>query len=214
MGSFLVKDCALAVIATGQSAASITVMKELLARIPISSIYYHFWGERIRPSFVHPEYLNDFARWAYKELHDPVLSERLAIIDPSDFPDFENLRRTLIDIFDRRIDETDTILVLKRESKFQFLRSVMTIFETPLKAENPPDLKAVIPHISSGSIFFHFIDARSRTANRTDDFSQWLLGYGDKYIETVKKLSHIDPYFYTLTQIKHEVIKILNDSFK
>jgi hypothetical protein len=112
---FFFKDCALAVIATGESATSLAQLKELLVRAPESSIYYHFWGERLRPSYVHAEYLNDFARWAHEHLHDNILSERLGIIDPTEFATLEELRKEIIEIIDERIDELEYVFWSKKD---------------------------------------------------------------------------------------------------
>ena len=211
--SFYIKDCTLSVIATGESAGSLIQMRDILQHIPDSSIYYHFWGERMRPSFVHPEYHNDFARWAHDVLRDNTLSERLGILDPTQCSSSDELRNELIDIIEERIEEIDTMVWSSRESKFHFLRAMIIVFDTGFPVVHPSDLKKAVAQMSASSIFYHFVDARIRPPNRTDDFTAWLEGFNPEYELLIKKIKNIDLYFNTLTQTKQKLVELLNEQF-
>ncbi|HXF29864.1 MAG TPA: DUF5752 family protein [Chlamydiales bacterium] len=208
---FYLKDCSLAVVATGESAYSLAQFREILTRIALSSIYYHFWGERMRPSFVHLEYHNDFARWVHTALHDNVLSERLGIIDPTEFDDLEEVRKLIIELIDERLNEIEFALWARRELKFHFLRSIIIVFDMKIGLQHPSELKAVLPKLPASSIYLHFIDARGRNVQRIDDFSVWLMEYGNEYADLIKKIEYIDPYFLTLTEIKQKLIEVVNE---
>lgn len=211
--SFFIKDCTLSVIALGETAASLIQLKDVIARVPLSSIYYHFWGKRIHPSFIHPEFHNDFASWAYHSIRDSILSERLGIIDPTEYPDLEGLRKTLIDVIENRIDEVDWIFWSNREWKFHFLSCTTLVFETGIEIRSPPDLKVALPKMSPSSIFYHMIDARKRTPNKKDDFSGWLEGFNDTYTDLVEKIRNIDPFFMSSTEIKQKLLDVINERF-
>lgn len=210
---FLVKDCTLAVLSTGDSAGSLSEMKEVLARVPASSLYFHFWGKRFFTSFKHPELPNDFARWVYLQLHDRVLAERLGIIDPTDFSDLEGLRRSLIETIEQRLDEVEVFSWTPREQRYHFLRSVIVVFDTERSAAHPSELKTLLPQLSTNSIFYHFIDARRRTPNGTDDFSFWLAQQGDTYGELLSRIQHIDPYFLSLAEQRRKLTEALEAHF-
>jgi hypothetical protein len=60
-------------------------------------IYHHFWGTLLRAQFADREYSNDFATWCHRSLHDTAVAERLAVIDPADYSDLEELRQALAD---------------------------------------------------------------------------------------------------------------------
>lgn len=207
---FFLKDCALIGVSTGESASSLLQMKEVLERIPLSSIYHHFWGGRLRPTFIHPDYLNDFAYWAHFALHDNILSERLGVIEPTEFIDLEELRKTLVEIIESRLDEIEFILWSKQEQKFYFTRAITLVFDTPVVVNNPPELKNIIPLLPPSSIFYHFIDARRRTPNREDDFTFWLKEYGGDFGELLDKIKLIDPYFLSLPEIKMKLVELFN----
>lgn len=208
---FLVKDCALAVIATGESAASLLEFRHKLASIHQGCIYFHFWGGRLRPQFSHPEYHNDFAGWAHNSLHDNYLAERLSIIDPTEYNDLEDLRQVLIDVIEERLDEV-AIDISKKEDQFRFVRSKTIVFDTPYKFSHPTELLCVLPSFTTSSIFYHFIDARRRTEKGINDLSVWL-GNFPEYQSLIDKINGIDPYFASLAEIRSEAIKVITESF-
>lgn len=208
---FFVKDCALAAIATGESAGSLAEFRHKLASIHEGCIYFHFWGGRLRPQFSHPEYHNDFAGWAHNSLHDDYLAERLSIIDPTEYNHIEDLRQTLLEVVEERLDEVE-IDISKREDQFHFTRSKIIVFDTPFQFKHPSELLEVIPSLTTSSIFYHFIDARRRTEKGIDDISVWLESYPE-YAELVQKIRGIDPYFASLTDIRAELIKVMTTAF-
>jgi hypothetical protein len=213
MSPFLVRDCSLALIATGIEAASLIELRDTIGHVPESSLYYHFWRSRLRSSFIHPEYPNDFAHWAHFALHDNILSERFGILDPTAFSDLEELRKVMIDIIEERLDEVEFILWSKKEEKYHFLRSLLIIYDTKMIVDKPEDLKKVVPNLLPTSIFFHFIDARRRTPTKTDDFSFWLSGFKEEHAELIQKIQHIDPYFCSLSEAKLKLIETFNEYF-
>ncbi len=209
--SFDVKDSNLSLRTTGEIAASLLEFKDLLYQIPISSLYYHFWGRRLRISFIHPEYHNDFAEWAHFGLHDEILAERLTIIDPTEYPDCEQLRKQVIDVIEDRLEEIEYILWSRKEYKFHFLQSILIVYDLGIKITSPVELKNIISKLPLTSIFYHFIDARARTVDGSDDFSFWLLGFDNKFTDLIKKIKLIDPYFLLLSEIKQKLTELFNE---
>ncbi len=207
---FVTKNCAMAVIATGEYAGSLIELKDRLPKISLECIYYHFWGGRLFPQFTHSDYHNDFAIWAHEVLHDDILAERLGIIDPTAYDSLEGLRNEVIEIVDERLDEYPSVPWTKKEDQFHFLRSSIIIFDSPHTLTDPKELPVFIPKLSLSSIFFHFIDARTRTPEKKDDFSTWLSQYGNEYSLLIKKLEEIDPYFYSLSELKEEIERGVN----
>ncbi len=210
---FVVKDCALIQIATGYKAQSLKDLKEYIALVDIDCVYHHFWGSLMAPAFEEPEFNNDFASWVYKELHDPLLAERLAMIDPCDYDDLEDLRQELIDIIEARIDELEYMPVAKYDKQFHFIRGFLVVFDTYRRIEDPADLAVEIPKMGAGSLFYHFIDARRRTIGRMDDFRAWLYGFGERYADLCDQLAEIDPFFTTLTDLRETLARIFKEYF-
>lgn len=208
---FYLNDCNLALVATGEVAESLIEMRDRLYQVSTGSLYYHFWGSRLRLSFVHPEFHNDFAKWANLGLRDDILTERLSIIDPTEYPDLEALRRKVIDVIEERIDESEYFFWSRKEEKFHFIRSVTIVYDTGRTALVPSDLKGIVPILTLTSIFYHFIDARRRTPDKTDDFSAWLSSFGDQFGPLIDKIKQIDPYFLSLSEIRQDLVNLFNE---
>jgi hypothetical protein len=210
---FAIKDCALTAIATGRRAQNLRELRGQLLTVHPGSIYYHFWGGLLRPSFVEPEYNNDFAAWSYHALHDSILTERLAVIDPTDFVNLEDLRQELIEVIEERLDEIESVPWSKIDQQFHFIRSQIVVIDTHHTVHEPRDLDAIIPTLPVSSIFYHFIDARRRTEGNTDDFRAWLVGFSGDYDELSRRIAEIDPYFSSLTELREQLSSIFHDFF-
>ncbi|ABA90345.1 hypothetical protein Pcar_3110 [Syntrophotalea carbinolica DSM 2380] len=211
---FEVKDCALITLSTGTKVQNLKEFRDALERVPIASIDHHFWGRLLRPQFDEPEYNNDFASWAYRGLHDKTLAERLSMTLPTDFPSLEALRLELVDTVEQRLDESEMIPWARADNLFYFLHSKIVVFDTGLRFDNPKDLTAYLPTLSTGCIFYHFIDARSRTEQRCDDFSAWLGGFGECYRNLQERLSGFDPYFSSLDEIRTHIATLFQAFFE
>jgi hypothetical protein len=202
---FAVKDCALIVISTGQHAQNLRELREQLETIHRGCIYHHYWGGMLRPGFDEPEYMNDFAAWAWRNLHDPRLAERLALINPTHFRDIEDLRRELIEVIEERLDESELVPWARVGQRFNFTRSQIVVFDTRYRINEPTELAEWIRRMSRSTIFYHFIDARRRTPSGNNDFSEWLSELGGNCGRVAEQLNLVDPYFTTLSEVREEL---------
>jgi hypothetical protein len=55
------------------------------------------------------------------------------------------------------------------------------------------------------------VDARRRTSNKNDDFSEWLMGFGDAYDELLVQIASLDPYFKSLTELRSQLGEIFKE---
>ncbi len=210
---FQVRDCALVVLGTGKKAQNLREFLEGLQEVPTSSIYHHFWGRFLQSQFDEPEYNNDFAAWVYHGLHEKALAEQLSVIDPTEYDDIEDLRMELVEVVEERLDQSEYIPWAKTDQLFHFLRSQIVVFDTGRRIEDPKELPSLVPDLSQGSIFYHFIDARRRTPERCDDFSAWLAAFGEEYEDLRRSILAIDPYFSSLKDLRHILTDILSTYF-
>lgn len=212
--NFIFKDCSLGAIATGLQASSLVELRDKLAYVDEGCLYYHFWGARLNPRFIQPEHHNDFASWVHNRLHDHILAEKLSIIDPTEFNSLEALRQELIEVIENRLDDYEFVLWLRREDRFHFIRSVLIIYDSEIVITKPCELPDAIDKVPPSSIYFHFIDARTRTRERIDDFSLWLSTFGDQYVPLIKKIQAIDPYFASVSSLKEDLGKVIRTYFR
>ena len=208
---FVVQDCALITLAAGSKAQNLRELRNGLEAVPVNSIYHHFWGRLLRAQFDEPEYNNDFASWAYHGLHDKPLAERLSVISPTDFDNLDSLRQELIEVVEERLDESEVVPWATADQQFHFLQAQMVVFDTGLRYSRPDELLPELGSLPVGCIYYHFIDARSRTDERCDDFSAWLRGLGAEYQELTHHLCSLDPYFSSLKEIQQRITHLFND---
>lgn len=210
---FILRDCALIELATGIRAQNLRELCNGLDRAPAASVYHHFWGRLLRPQFDEPEYNNDFASWVYHALHDKPLAERLSILSPTDFDELERLRELIIELVEERLDEKEIVDWARADNMFHFQQARIVVFDTGIRFSSPANMVYQFDSLSLGSIYYHFIDARSRTECRCDDFSAWLKGFGNEYDDLIQRLCGMDPYFSSLGEIRHCVSEILKSYF-
>lgn len=210
---FRVRDCALIAMATGRRAQNLRELRDILQTIDESSIYHHFWGNRLRPRFDDPEYQNDFASWAHHELRDGKVAERLGVIDPTVHDTLESLRQELIEVIEERLDETEQVAWSKPDRQFNFLTSTIVVFDTTLRMREPLELVTAVPAMSPSSVFYHVIDARRRTPDSVDDFRSWLSGFDGEYQDLCDEIARPDPFFSSLTELRDQLTRVLTTYF-
>jgi hypothetical protein len=211
MDPMLINDCAAAVIGTGQRARDLLELRYQLLTIHPGCIYYHFWGARLQPRFDNPDYVNDFAQWAHDALHDVRLAERLGVLDPLDFPSLDALRQGVLEVIDERLDESNVTPDAAPDGQFHFIRSQLVILGTQRSASTPQELGALIAHLSPGSVFYHFIDARRRTETGEDDFRVWLRRFGDAHAGLIEAIGRINPYFVSLLGLREQLAAVFEE---
>jgi hypothetical protein len=213
LSPFLVKDCALVQMAHGVKAYTLTEIKDKLLNVPDNSIYYHFWGGRLRTAFEHSEYHNDFSRWSHESIHDDILAERFEILNPNEYASMNDLSKDIIEIIEERIDEGSPKPWLKGDHPFYFCNSRIVIFSTPFTLKEPKDLLQVIPLLPKSSLFYHFIDASRRTPDKKNDFTVWLKEAGAEYIPLVEQIDAIDQYLISLQDLQKKLVNIITQFF-
>ena len=199
---FHVRDCALVRMSTGHRAQTLREFKECIENVPSGSIYHHFWGRFLQPQFDEPEYNNDFAAWAYHGLHEEALAEKLSVVDPTEFDDIEDLRQELIERIEDYLFEYEYVPWARADDQFYFVKSQLVVLDTGISIEAPEELTEAVSKMSLGSIFYHFIDARRRTPERTNDFSAWLIGLGEEFEPLAAAMDQLDPYFSSLKALR------------
>ncbi|HOX24950.1 MAG TPA: DUF5752 family protein [Candidatus Krumholzibacteria bacterium] len=206
-GPFCVMDCSILARTTGLEAQSLRELRDALLAVDPASLYYHFWGGLLRPTFDDPEYMNDFAVWVGRDLRDGQLAERLAMVDPVVHPTLEDLRAELVDLCDDRLDALDGPAWVDRRRRFYFLAADIVVIPTGRSVASPDDLPAALALFSRGAIFYHFVDARRRRDDDRDDLRAWIEDHdGDTYAPVAARLAAVDPFQASLARLRQQVI--------
>ncbi len=205
---FHIKDCSVVTIATGRHAQNLRELRDHLAAVDAMSIYSHFWLSRLQPRKADLEFSNDFAAWANGALHDDVLAERLSMVNPSDFADLEELRQTLLDIVEQRLDEKEMVPWARPGQRFDFLQAQVIVFDTGERVERPEQLAGAVRSFSAGSLFYHLIDAPRRRTDGLDDVRAWLAAWGLGDGPAARELAALDWQFLSIAQLRERVAAI------
>jgi len=208
---FRFKDCAITSLALGKSAQNLREFRDGVATVPLQSISHHFDESLLRPVFDDPEYRNDFALWARRHLHDDHLAERLGIIDPVEFPNLEALRQNVLDVIEDRLSQSLYVPSAAPGHEFYFLSSRMVVLDTGLQATTPGELADRLPRITTGSVFFHFVEGRRRPPFTVDDFSAWLAQWGPAFDACRQAIAAIDFHLWSLTEMRALLARCLRD---
>jgi hypothetical protein len=206
---FKVRDCAIITRMGGvESAVNLRELRERVRTCPVECLYHHFCETLVRPTFDDPEFRNDFAVWASRNLRDRVLAERLGILNPYTFGDLEPLRERVVEIMDERLSEVPYIPWVPKGDEFRFMRAVTIVFDTGVELVEPQDLVQQLPNMSLSTIYYHFVEARRRTPDRNDDFSAWLSGFEKPREGLIQAFSRIDFHLLNLSELKEVVVDV------
>jgi hypothetical protein len=208
---FRFKDCAVTILALGRSAQNLREFLDGIAGVPAQSIAHHFYESLLRPAFDDPEYRNDFALWARRHLHDDPLAERLGVIDPTEFPDLEDLRQHLLEVVEDRLSESLYVPWTAPGHEFHFLTSRMVVLDTGVVARTPAELADRLLRIPTGSVYFHFVEGRRRPPLAVDDFSAWLSSWGPAFEPSCRAIAAIDFHLWSLTEMRALLIRSMRD---
>ncbi|HEB83818.1 MAG TPA: hypothetical protein ENI92_02325 [Bacteroidetes bacterium] len=204
---FKVMDCTLITRMGGvDNAMNLRELRERVATCPVDCIFHHFYETLIRPSFDDPEFRNDFAVWASRELRDRVLAERLGVLNPYEFENMEQLRAAILELLDERLAELPNIPWAPKGHEFYFMRAVTVIFPTGIEIHTLEELARRLPRLSHGSLYYHVIEAHRRPPLRRDDFTAWMLQLPEPPHELIRDLERIDFYFLTLAELRESLI--------
>ena len=185
-------------------------LAELIEEVPLDSIHFHTHSYFLRHGLIEGAYPNDFAQWVVMQIGDHVLGERLAILDPFDYPDLENLREELISIIDDHLSRTPIIPRVVFGQPFHFKRS--RILEVPigLEARTLQEFRDIVTDIDVSSIYYHMFEAHFRLRRAENDFSAWLRT-SLRLTNLADRIRAINPYQGSLERLRSKLISACDD---
>ena len=189
----------------GQQAEDEKELAELVEEIPLDSIHFHTHSYFLRHRFIERAYPNDFAQWVVMQVGDHVLGERLAVVDPFDYPNLEDLREEIISIIDDHLSRMSIIPRVVFGEPFHFKRS--RILEVPigLEARSLAEFRQAVSEVDVSAIYFHMFEAHFRLGREESDFSAWIRS-GLGLHELADCIRSINPYLGSLERLRSSLI--------
>ncbi|HEV8674074.1 MAG TPA: DUF5752 family protein [Methylomirabilota bacterium] len=197
----------------GQRAEDEKELADLLAQVPPGSVYYHTHGFFLRSRVFASTYTNDFAAWVVGEVRDPVLGEKLAMVDPFEFRDLEALREELVSVIDHHLSRQRAVPRIAVGQPFDFLQSHVIELPVGLSAETLTEFRDALGQVDASAIYFHLFEARVRQGRLENDFSNWLrrdLGLGD----LADRVRRINPYVGSLERVRSRLLTLVDEALE
>jgi Family of unknown function (DUF5752) len=192
---------------TGMRASTLPELLTLMRRVPGSSIFYHTHHIYLAHHFERPTFTNDFARWVGEALQEEELAEKMAAVDLLEHTSIRSLRERFLELTEMSLQSGQHELRrCPRGDDFHFCRSRSFSMTSGLVAHSPEEFFRVLPHVTTASIFYHSFEARLRLKHRTNDFSHWLTGQGER--DLAREIAMLNPYAQTLEELRTGIIRL------
>lgn len=193
---------------TGRAARRLPELRDGIREVTGSSIFHHTFGAlRDRPFAAH-RYASDFARWTAEVLQDWPVAERLAFMDPTEFPSIRALRERIIQVIDDRLAEDGEPMPAPAGREFHFSQAISLIYPIGPEAWTLSELAAGIRGASARTLFFHLVEARLRIGRCTNDLSCWLADALDAP-DLAARLDRVDLLLPSTEGLRQQVLTLL-----
>ncbi len=210
-GFFEFKECVSISKATGQSARTLRELRDIIAVVSRESIFHHTYQYFLNGHML--EYTNDFANWAGESLEERALAEQLSSIDPYDFTSVDDLRQTIVKVIDDYSARFPEPRAAIQGEEFHFIETVTFIFPMGIRVKNLAEFLTALRFVDSGSLYYHFYEARMRLGGGVDDFSRWIEDLFDKQ-ELVQAIRAIDPFMHSVEGIREHLIEAVEEEVR
>lgn len=187
---------------------------DALDEVPTDSIYIHTHGQLLRHKYIAGPYPNDFATWAAIQVRDHVLAEKLAVVDPFEFPDLEAVRGELISLIDDHLRSIRSVPRVVFGEPFDFMQSRVLEVPTGIRVQTLKEFRdALADTVDASVIYYHMIEARLHKGPRQSQFSAWMeQGLGNQML--AEAFSRIDPYGLSLEGIRTRLVTLCDSALE
>jgi len=194
-----------------ERASSIEELSRSLRSCPEESIFQHTFRTLEEHHFIQEGFSNDFAHWAYMELGEVGLGERLASLDVREFTSLATLRSRLAEIVDDYGATNPAARGRMANAPFYFCSSKTIVLQVQHSASTLAQFIEALREVSVHSIHYHFIEARLRRQLESNDFSIWLQRDLGLEREAVL-LNQVDIYTSTMEGVRKQIIRIVQSA--
>lgn len=208
---FEFKQCISILKSTGKKAKNLRELRDAIEVVSEECIFHHTYQYFIKGHIL--EYTNDFAHWAGESLEERALSEHLSNIDPYDFKNINNLRNELLGVIDEYLKSFPEPREAMPGDEFCFNETMTLIFPVGIRAKNLAEFLTAIKYVETGSVYYHFYEARIRLGSGIDDFSRWIEdAFGKR--ELVELIRAIDPFMHNLEGIREHITEAVEEEVR
>ena len=198
---------------TGLKAKNLSELVNILSDVPDSVIYYHTHNFIEEYQYLIPQPANEFALWVSDVIGDEILAEKLSNIDTFEFSAIGELRERIIAVFNDGLSTRGDGRTAFEGREFHFIKSVSVVLTTPYIAHDLREFVEALRKVSINSLYFHIFESRLRLHRGVNDFSIWLQDSLDER-ELADKIAALDPYNYTIEDLRSIIIQLIEERIK
>jgi hypothetical protein len=192
-------------------ASTIPELLEALRECPDGSIFQHTFRTLQEHHFIRQGFSNDFAHWSLSACHEPVLAEQFASVDVREFTSIDGLRARMVEIAEEFLVEHPRAASRPAHEPFYFCAADLVVLPTPFAPDTLPGFIEGLRKVNIHSIHHHFIEARLRLKQMSNDFSQWLEEEAGLK-ETAQAIERIDIYTNTMEGVRQQIVRIVQQA--
>src|SRR4030042_600608 len=198
---------------TGLKAKNLSELVNILSDVPDSVIYYHTHNFTEEYQYLIPQPANEFALWVGDVFGDEILAEKLSNIDTFEFSAIGELRERIIAVINDGLSTRGDGRTAFEGREFHFIKSVSVVLTTPYIAHDLREFVEALRKVSINSLYFHIFESRLRLHRGVNDFSIWLQDSLDER-ELADKIAALDPYNYTIEDLRSRIIHLIEERIK
>ena len=174
-----------------------------LEEVEIESIHHHTHAYFLRHHYLAGAFPNDFATWAAIQVRDRVLGERLAIVDPFDFSDLEDLRAALIATVDDHLTHTPIVPRVVYGEPFYFMTTTLVEIPTGATVRSLAAFREQLGAAEVAVVYYHLFEARRRKRQAFDD---WFDALGETTL--AEQVRRMHPYTSDLEGLRSRLLQL------
>jgi Family of unknown function (DUF5752) len=140
-----------------------------------------------------------------------VLGERLAMVDPVQFPDLQALREELASVIDDHLRSLPLVPGAVLGEPFDFMQSRIVEIPTGIEIRTLAEFREALLEVDLSALYYHLVEARIRLGRGQNDFAAWLeRGLGLPALAA--RARALDPYVVSLERTRARLIELCDES--
>jgi uncharacterized protein DUF5752 len=195
--------------ALGRRALDERELMDRLEEVPADSIFYHTHGYFLRHRPITTAYGNDFAAWVAVHVRDQALAERLAVVNPFESRDIEDLREELVSTIQDHLVHVAVVPQVQFGDPFYFQQSHIVEIELGTPVSTLAEFRLTLAEADSSAIYMHMVEARSRLGRRSSDFAEWV-GSSLGLTTLAEQIGRIDTYMTSLERVRARILSLVD----
>jgi hypothetical protein len=188
-------------------------LMDRLEEVPAGSIFYHTHSYFLRHRPITTAYGNDFAAWVATHVRDQVLAERLAVVNPFDFPTLEELREELLGTIHDHLLHRSSVPRVEFGEYFHFQQSHVVEVALGVTVTTLEEFRQGLAAVDASAIYFHMVEARARLGRRSGDFAEWVRD-ALELPQLADRIERIDAFMTSLERVRARVLSLVDEALE